>query len=70
MPTGLSWSCDQQVCASCRYWSGQREIDFLACFFNVKSDKGMCNGPMGSFRGVEMSDGASCSEWQPFRANS
>lgn len=61
------WGKEQQVCATCRYWSGQREIDFTASHFDALDNQGMCNGPHGSFRGIEMGEGASCSEWETFR---
>jgi hypothetical protein len=64
-----SWGCDQKVCASCRYWCGRREIDFMANFFDVKEERGVCSGPPGSFRGAAMYEGASCSEWETFRIN-
>lgn len=67
MSVGSSWSRDQQVCASCRYWAGQRDIDYWANFFNVREESGVCNGTDGSFRGMTMGDGASCSAWQAFR---
>lgn len=62
-----TWGCSQQVCASCRYWCGTRKIDFMACFFDAKEDKGQCSGPDGSFRGVETGEGSSCSKWEIFR---
>lgn len=60
------WSKEQKVCASCRYWGGVRLIDFTASHFDTNST-GTCNGPFGSFRGLEMGDGSSCSEWEPYR---
>lgn len=62
-----TWSSNQQVCASCRYWCGARNIDFMAYFFEAKEDKGECAGPSGSFRGIETGEGSSCSVWEPFR---
>lgn len=61
------WSCDMQVCASCRYWSGNRNIDPWACHFEAVESEGMCNGPEYSFRGLMMGEGSSCSAWEPFR---
>ncbi|MCC5911654.1 MAG: hypothetical protein JJT76_14610 [Clostridiaceae bacterium] len=62
-----TWSNQQRVCATCRYWSGRREMDFSAIFFTAKDEKGRCNGPIGSFRMVDMNHGASCSFWEVFR---
>lgn len=62
-----TWSCNQQVCASCRYWCGARSIDFMAYFFDAKDEKGKCAGPSGSFRGIEMWESSSCSVWEQFR---
>lgn len=61
------WGGSQQVCASCRFWSGRREVDFSASFFETLSTEGRCNGPDGSFRPLDMHEGASCNEWKPFR---
>jgi len=62
-----NWSCDQQVCASCRYWSGRRDMDFTASFFDAKDEQGRCNGPASGFRGADMWDSSSCNEWETFR---
>lgn len=62
-----SWSCNQQVCASCRYWCGKREIDFMAYFFEVLEDEGKCANPAGGFRGVKMNGGSSCCDWKAFK---
>lgn len=64
-----NWSCDQQVCASCRYYGGRREIDFTGSFYEATESTGVCYGPHGSFRGCEMGEGASCSEWEVFKKN-
>lgn len=61
------WGKSQRVCATCRYWSGRREMDFTASHFNTLAKTGTCNGPFGSFRGVDMGEGSSCSEWESFR---
>lgn len=62
-----NWSIDQKVCATCRYWSGSRDIDFMALFFEAKVSLARCNGPSGSFRPCNTGDGSSCSCWQAFR---
>lgn len=62
-----NWSCDQKVCAACRYWCGRRKIDSWASFFEALDEKGECAGPQGSFRGADMYDSSSCSEWESFR---
>ena len=62
-----SWSCDQKVCTSCRFWCGKRKIDFMANFFEAEDNRGECAGPRGSFRGVKTGEGSSCSEWETFR---
>lgn len=46
------WSCEQQVCASCRYWLGSRVIDFTASFYEAESEQSKCAAPHGGFRGV------------------
>jgi hypothetical protein len=45
------WGGSQQVCASCRYWSGRREMDFAASQLEAIEPEGRCDGPEGSFRG-------------------
>lgn len=62
------WGKDQQVCASCRYWGGKREVDVFAQFFDAEDGYGICYGPAGSFRGIETNQGGSCSEWENFRS--
>jgi len=61
-----TWGKLQKVCASCRYWCGTRKIDFMAQFFEAEQ-MGECAGPDGSFRGIELSEGASCDKWEQFR---
>lgn len=61
------WGRDQEVCATCRYWGGAREIDWFAAVYDAEGETGKCMGPLGSFRGAEMHEGASCSEWAAFR---
>jgi len=63
-----SWGKEQQVCATCRYWAGAREIDFSASCFAALHAEGRCNGPDGSFRGCQMGEGSSCSEWETYRS--
>lgn len=62
-----SWSRDMQVCASCRYWCGRRNMDFWACHFEAIDSEGLCNGPDGSFRSIMMGEGSSCGFWEVFR---
>jgi hypothetical protein len=60
------WGKGQEVCATCRYWSGSREIDFSGSHFNSLEQVAACQKPFGPFRGVTMSEGSSCSEWDSF----
>lgn len=60
------WSKDQQVCASCRYWSGRREIDFTASHFNALEQTAPCQKPFGPFRGIDMSEGSYCPKWESY----
>lgn len=62
-----NWSRGQQVCATCRYWSGNRQIDFMAQFYEAKEEMAPCNGPNGSFRPAPVGAGSSCSCWEIFR---
>lgn len=61
-----AWNKDQQVCASCRYWSGKREIDFTASHFNAQDQNASCQKPLGPFRGVLMGEGSYCPKWESY----
>ncbi|MEH7180175.1 hypothetical protein [Neobacillus vireti] len=61
-----SWNRDQQVCASCRYWSGKREIDFTGSHFYANEPAASCQKPFGPFRGVEMGEGSYCPKWETY----
>lgn len=39
----------------------------MAYFFDAKEDRGECEGPPGSFNGIETGEGSSCIKWEPFR---
>jgi hypothetical protein len=60
------WNRDQEVCASCRYWSGKREVDFTGYHFNSHESTAPCLKPFGPFRGVNIGEGSSCQEWESF----
>ncbi|WP_026575740.1 hypothetical protein [Bacillus sp. UNC438CL73TsuS30] len=60
------WNKDQEVCASCRYWSGKREIDFTASHFYVLEQEATCQKPSGPFHGVIMGEGSYCPKWDAF----
>lgn len=62
-----SWCRDQEVCATCRYWGGKREIDFTGTFYETKEDEGICNEPFGGFYGYSMPENSCCGQWSPFR---
>jgi hypothetical protein len=61
-----SWNKDQEVCASCIYWSGRREIDFTGSHFLALESTGTCQKPFGPFRGIEMGAGSYCPSWETF----
>lgn len=63
------WNKDQQVCASCRYWFGRREIDFTGSHFNAQEQTASCQKPFGPFRGFEMGEGSSCPGWEAYSSN-
>lgn len=54
-----------KVCASCRYWGGKRDVSF-GQWIETFEDKGECMRPYGGFYGVEIFDGGSCPDWEPF----
>jgi hypothetical protein len=60
------WGKSQEVCTTCRFWSGSREIDFSGLNFNLLEQNAVCQKPFGPFRGVSMNEGSSCSEWASF----
>lgn len=61
-----TWSCDQQVCASCRYWCGRREIDVEAYFFTAYGNSGKCANLDSGFRNTKTDEGGYCSQWEAF----
>lgn len=60
------WNRDQQVCASCRYWAGCRELDFNGSHFFATEQMGTCQKPFGPFRGHEMGEGSYCPKWDSY----
>lgn len=61
-----SWSNLQNVCSTCRYWTGERDIDFTATIFDAKSPEGKCHNPRSGFNRLDMNEAASCAEWESF----
>jgi hypothetical protein len=61
-----SWNKSQEVCAACRYWAGQREVDFTGYHFLALEPTGKCQKPFGPYRSFEMGEGSHCSEWDSF----
>lgn len=62
-----TWSNNQSVCATCRYWNGRRNIDFTAIFFEAIEDRGRCQGPLGSYNGLETNESTWCNMWEGYR---
>lgn len=60
------WSKDQEVCASCCYWFGKREIDFTGSHFNALEPAASCQKTFGPFHGITMGEGSYCPEWKTF----
>lgn len=54
---------------SLKHGRGDRDIDFMAYFFDAKKPDGICNGPDNSFRGIYTNEGTSCEAWEAFRQN-
>lgn len=61
-----TWNKIQQVCATCRYWQGAREIDVWSINYTAKQDMGNCGNKDGCFRHTPMSEGSYCSEWESY----
>jgi len=61
-----SWNKDQQVCASCRYWAGRREIDFSGSHFHALNETGPCQKPFGPFFHIMVGEGSYCPKWEVF----
>jgi len=62
-----TWTMQDRVCCSCRYWSGDRNIDFMAIFVESKSKIGRCNGPIGSNTYMDMNESNTCGYWEKVR---
>ncbi len=62
-----TWGNTQQVCATCRYWMGRREIEFTGTFYKAIDAEGKCANPYGGFRQATTNAGASCSDWESFK---
>ena len=61
-----TWSKTQRVCATCRYWTGRRDVEHTASFYRAIDSRGKCANPRGGFRRAEMNEGASCKDWEAF----
>ena len=62
-----TWTMEDRVCCSCRYWSGSRKIDFMGVFVESNESSGRCNGPLGSFTHIDMNESNTCGYWENVR---
>ena len=53
-------------CATCAFWTGQRECDYFGQRVTVSSpmDKGKCAIPRGGWKGNDRQANSCCSDWQ------
>lgn len=61
------WAMNQNICCTCRYWSGSRKIDYVGVFVESKESYSLCNGPKGSPVYVEMNESNTCSYWEKIK---
>ena len=64
-----TWSRMQQVCATCRFWQGQRKIDAWGEFYEAIDDLGQCCNWEGGFNQTTTSEGGYCSDWESYKKN-
>ena len=50
-------------CQNCRYWQGQREIDFFLKMVESKSRTGKC-GNLKGYYNCDMNEGATCQNFE------
>jgi hypothetical protein len=50
-------------CQNCRYWGGQREIDFFLQMVDSKSRTGKCGNPRALYN-CEVSESATCQNFE------
>ncbi|WDL95373.1 hypothetical protein [Alicyclobacillus sp. ALC3] len=63
-----TWSRSQKVCATCRYWGGERAIHILGQSVKPTSPTGVCQGPDDSLRGTATPQASTCAKWSLFTA--
>lgn len=60
------WKGKHQVCATCKFWCGERKIDFETYSFETIRKVGRCANWESVFRGNETQEQATCNAWQKF----
>lgn len=62
-----TWNRIQQVCATCRFWQGQRKIDVWCEVYTAIEELGQCGNCNGCFRYTPVPEGGYCSDWESYK---
>ena len=62
-----TWNRIQQVCATCRFWQGQRKIDVWCENYTSLEELGQCGNCNGCFRYTPVPQGGYCSDWESYK---
>lgn len=58
------WAKEEKVCATCKYWSGIREVGSMGDFYKAIEHLGQCNGPKGSYNPRIVKENRTCLYWE------
>ncbi|MGL4738143.1 MAG: hypothetical protein ACRCW2_11900 [Cellulosilyticaceae bacterium] len=58
------WKQKQPACGTCKFWCGERKIDFETGVVEAITKKGLCAGWHAVFRGNTTSEDESCNAWE------
>lgn len=58
------WRQKHQVCGTCKFWCGERKIDFERGFVETIKQTGLCAGRNSVFRGNETEEYENCNAWE------
>ncbi|MGL4344815.1 MAG: hypothetical protein ACRCTE_06440 [Cellulosilyticaceae bacterium] len=62
------WKGKHQVCGTCKFWCGERKIDFQTHSVETNKRIGRCAGWNSVYRGSETKEDAVCNAWEPLES--